>query len=120
MSSQMNSNQPHTQPGDWNDRDDGRAPTCTVEGSAGAPLPLENVRGKLTKDAPLAKHVWFKSGGNADWLFEPRGSGLTEGLGDAVNELVEYQQQSLNGRYEFGAESSKAQVALMGGFFNKK
>ena len=56
----------------------------------------------------------------ADWLFEPRGSGLTEGLGDAVNELVEYQQQSLNGRYEFGAESSKAQVALMGGFFNKK
>jgi UDP-N-acetylmuramate dehydrogenase len=71
MSSQMNSNQPHTQPDDWNDRDDGRAPTCTVEGSAGAPLPLENVRGKLTKDAPLAKHVWFKSGGNADWLFEP-------------------------------------------------
>ncbi|MCM8557565.1 UDP-N-acetylmuramate dehydrogenase [Sphingomicrobium sediminis] len=29
------------------------------------------VRGKLTPDAPLAKLVWFKSGGNADWLFEP-------------------------------------------------
>lgn len=30
-----------------------------------------NMIGKLTKDAPLAKHVWFKSGGEADWLFEP-------------------------------------------------
>ncbi|MXP13485.1 UDP-N-acetylmuramate dehydrogenase [Altererythrobacter confluentis] len=28
-------------------------------------------RGKLTPDAPLAKLVWFKSGGAADWLFEP-------------------------------------------------
>ena len=30
-----------------------------------------NVRGKLTQDAPLDKLVWFKSGGPADWLFEP-------------------------------------------------
>ena len=30
-----------------------------------------NVRGKLTQDAPLDKLVWFKSGGAADWLFEP-------------------------------------------------
>lgn len=30
------------------------------------------VRGKLTKDAPLAPLVWFKSGGRADWLFEPK------------------------------------------------
>lgn len=29
------------------------------------------VRGKLKANAPLAKLVWFKSGGNADWLFEP-------------------------------------------------
>ncbi|MGB3166444.1 MAG: UDP-N-acetylmuramate dehydrogenase [Alteraurantiacibacter sp.] len=29
------------------------------------------VEGVLKKDAPLAKLVWFKSGGNADWLFEP-------------------------------------------------
>lgn len=32
---------------------------------------LPDVRGTLTPDAPLAKHVWFKSGGKADWLFEP-------------------------------------------------
>lgn len=31
----------------------------------------QNVRGKLTPNAPLAKLVWFKSGGTADWLFEP-------------------------------------------------
>jgi UDP-N-acetylmuramate dehydrogenase len=29
------------------------------------------VRGKLTPNAPLAPLVWFKSGGNAEWLFEP-------------------------------------------------
>lgn len=29
------------------------------------------VRGLLKADAPLAKLVWFKSGGAADWLFEP-------------------------------------------------
>ncbi len=29
------------------------------------------VRGKLTAGAPLAPLVWFKSGGTAEWLFEP-------------------------------------------------
>ncbi len=46
-----------------------------------------NARGKLTQDAPLDKLVWFKSGGAADWLFEPADvddlvaflSGLDEG-----------------------------------------
>ena len=32
------------------------------------PVPL----GKLTANAPLAPLVWFKSGGNAEWLFEPK------------------------------------------------
>ncbi|MGC1271899.1 MAG: UDP-N-acetylmuramate dehydrogenase [Croceibacterium sp.] len=30
-----------------------------------------DVRGKLTADAPLDKLTWFKTGGPADWLFEP-------------------------------------------------
>jgi UDP-N-acetylmuramate dehydrogenase len=38
--------------------------------SAVATMP--QVRGKLTPDAPLAPLVWFKSGGKAEWLFEPR------------------------------------------------
>ena len=29
------------------------------------------IRGKLTPNAPLAPLVWFKSGGTAEWLFEP-------------------------------------------------
>ena len=37
--------------------------------SAVASLP--RVRGRLTADAPLAPLVWFKSGGTAEWLFEP-------------------------------------------------
>ncbi len=32
---------------------------------------LPKVRGRLTADAPLAPLVWFKSGGKAEWLFEP-------------------------------------------------
>jgi UDP-N-acetylmuramate dehydrogenase len=37
--------------------------------SAVATMP--QVRGRLTPNAPLAPLVWFKSGGNAEWLFEP-------------------------------------------------
>jgi UDP-N-acetylmuramate dehydrogenase len=33
---------------------------------------MPSVRGKLTPNAPLAPLVWFKSGGTAEWLFEPR------------------------------------------------
>src|SRR5438034_4367046 len=38
--------------------------------SAVATMP--NVQGRLTPDAPLAPLVWFKSGGTAEWLFEPK------------------------------------------------
>ena len=37
--------------------------------AAAKPMPVP--RGKLTPKAPLAPLVWFKSGGAADWLFEP-------------------------------------------------
>lgn len=33
---------------------------------------LPSVQGRLTANAPLAPLVWFKSGGNAEWLFEPK------------------------------------------------
>lgn len=32
---------------------------------------MPKIRGKLTSKAPLAPLVWFKSGGMAQWLFEP-------------------------------------------------
>ena len=35
-------------------------------------LDTSGVRGKLTSQAPLAPLVWFKSGGPAQWLFEPK------------------------------------------------
>lgn len=37
-----------------------------------AAMLLPAVRGKLTADAPLAPLVWFKAGGHAEWLFEPK------------------------------------------------
>lgn len=45
-----------------------------------------NVRGKLARNAPLDKLVWFKSGGPADWLFEPAD---TNDLVDFLSELDE-------------------------------
>jgi UDP-N-acetylmuramate dehydrogenase len=35
-------------------------------------IDLPRVRGKLTPNAPLAPLVWFKAGGTAEWLFEPK------------------------------------------------
>ncbi len=44
---------------------------------------MPKVRGKLTAEAPLAPLLWFKSGGNAQWLFEPADAGdLAEFLRD--------------------------------------
>jgi UDP-N-acetylmuramate dehydrogenase len=38
-------------------------------------LALPRVAGRLTAGAPLAPLVWFKSGGPAEWLFEPSDEG---------------------------------------------
>src|SRR3954447_5149087 len=44
---------------------------------------MPKVRGRLTPGAPLAPLVWFKSGGNAEWLFEPSdGADLTAFLAE--------------------------------------
>jgi UDP-N-acetylmuramate dehydrogenase len=45
---------------------------------------IPSVRGKLTPNAPLAPLVWFKSGGAAEWLFEPAD---VEDLIDFLREL---------------------------------
>ena len=37
-----------------------------------ATIALPAVRGALKADAPLAPLVWFKTGGPAQWLFEPQ------------------------------------------------
>lgn len=59
------------QPDDVRNHDNGMAPSCDVEGAIRAPVPLQGIRGAVTGKAPLAKLVWFKTGGKADWLFEP-------------------------------------------------
>ena len=43
-----------------------------IGGGAMMMAQLPAVAGKLTKGAPLAPLVWFKSGGNAEYLFEPK------------------------------------------------
>ena len=55
------------QPDDVPNWDSGMAPDCEVEGSVSAPVSTDGLRGKLTPQAPLAKLVWFKTGGCADW-----------------------------------------------------
>src|SRR6476620_4532934 len=49
---------------------------------------MASVRGKLTASAPLAPLVWFKSGGSAEWLFEPADvADLIEFLGEIDPQL---------------------------------
>jgi len=51
----------------------GRDPRAALGGGGmSAVETLPKVRGRLTADAPLAPLVWFKSGGRAEWLFEPK------------------------------------------------
>lgn len=45
--------------------------TYGMTGAGFGKIAMPAVRGKLTAQAPLDKLVWFKSGGPADWLFEP-------------------------------------------------
>lgn len=63
---------------DWYDGDglddEASAPFADAEGPIMEAAPLGEWRGKLTPDAPLAKYTWFKTGGPADWLFEPQTS----------------------------------------------
>jgi UDP-N-acetylmuramate dehydrogenase len=40
--------------------------------AAAAERMIPAAAGRLTPDAPLAPLVWFKSGGKAEWLFEPK------------------------------------------------
>src|SRR5688500_8997725 len=56
------------QVGSW--QECGSAPGSEEDWGFGGWVPTD-VRGKLTRDAPLDKLVWCKSGGPADWLFEP-------------------------------------------------
>lgn len=59
------------QPGDTFAVGAGAAPTCAGSETVQAPMPRDNIRGKLTEGASLAPYTWFKTGGPADWLFEP-------------------------------------------------
>jgi UDP-N-acetylmuramate dehydrogenase len=49
-----------------------------------AVIDMPAVRGRLEADAPLAPLVWFKAGGAAEWLFEPRD---VSDLQDFISEL---------------------------------
>ena len=57
-----------TQPDEFN-QFAGAAPGA--DGFVNSEIADIEVRGKLTRDAPLDKLVWFKTGGHADYLFEP-------------------------------------------------
>ncbi len=46
---------------------------------------IPQVQGKLTPDAPLAPLVWFKSGGFAEWLFEPKDIADLQGFLSELN-----------------------------------
>ncbi|MCJ8293089.1 MAG: outer membrane beta-barrel protein [Colwellia sp.] len=50
---------------------------------------------------------------------EPRGTGLTEGLGDSVDEPLLYNEQLAKLSYEYGSLASSGRIAVMGRYYNK-
>jgi len=50
---------------------------------------------------------------------EPRGTGLTEGLGDEIDEPLSYNEQLAKLSYEYGSLSSSGRIAFMGRYYNK-
>jgi UDP-N-acetylmuramate dehydrogenase len=86
---------PHSTPESTTARPE-RRPEAEVEGRGSNALRLRSgragdsieVRGRLTPNAPLAPLVWFKSGGTAEWLFEPAdGDDLVELLSQLDPEI---------------------------------
>jgi len=54
---------------------------------------------------------------NAD--VEPRGTGITEGLGDVADEPLSYNDQLAKLTYEYGSLTSSGRIAFMGRYYNK-
>lgn len=50
---------------------------------------------------------------------EPRGTGITEGLGDTVDEPLSYNEQSAQLTYEYGTLGASGRIAVMGRYYNK-
>jgi len=55
----------------------------------------------------------------ANWVTEPRGTGITEGLGDDVTEPLTYTDQTIAATYEYGALSTAARIAFDVKYFSK-
>lgn len=62
----------------------------------------------------------FDINARANWTTEPRGTGLSEGQGDAIDEPVRYADQTLEGKYEYGAKSAFGRVAARVKYYNKE
>jgi hypothetical protein len=50
---------------------------------------------------------------------EPRGTGLTEGLGDSIDEPLLYNEQLAKLTYEYGSLTSSGRIAFMARYYNK-
>ncbi len=49
---------------------------------------------------------------------ESRGEGLSEGLGNQLTDPIEYDRETANGKYTYGADDAKGQLALSAGYEN--
>ncbi|QUM89232.1 outer membrane beta-barrel protein [Moritella sp. 36] len=56
----------------------------------------------------------------AEWLAEPRGSGLTELNYELTNEPITYGKKTLSAKYEYGALQTKGRLAFNAKFYEKE
>ncbi|PCJ37573.1 MAG: hypothetical protein COA99_12590 [Moraxellaceae bacterium] len=67
---------------------------------------------------PSSRSRWDLSA-NIIHAVEPRGTGITEGAGDAMDEPLEFDAQTAQVSYEYGALSTQGLLALEVNYYNK-
>jgi hypothetical protein len=55
----------------------------------------------------------------ANWVTEPRGTGITEGLNESITEPLSYTDQVIAATYEYGALSTAGRIAFDVKYYNK-
>ena len=79
----------------------------------------------ITGDVAFKSHLESSSRSRFDMALvvgtdiEPRGTGITEGLGDIFDEPLTYNEQSAELTYEYGGLASSGRINVMGRYYNK-
>ncbi|MDF3125690.1 outer membrane beta-barrel protein [Rheinheimera sp. 1928-s] len=71
-------------------------------------------------DTQLSEQGKFNAKADFVWGHEDRGTGITEGLSNSQDEPTRFNNQTVSGYYEYGAQAAPARVRFGAKYFNKE